>query len=265
MNYFEHLRSLESLPLVEKQRRKDELIRTAPGSQWPDGMPASIDPKLVLVGVSYGNAPNREAEEARKEARRTGGDYFYSAPCVIKPDNSHFCYPDSTRYWDKLRHLSESFFKRHWPWPSITENQAISLTTHLNLGTGSAGSATRLDVEEPYVRWVSRLLNEIHSPDLVILFGYRILQNNEVYLWWNHDSGLPVNWRRPDKTHGFSSYTKGHLTFREWSVRNSNRHLMRLVIWPNHPSRPPLSDWSIWENSVNQYMDKYANQVNGAS
>jgi hypothetical protein len=263
MNYLDHLSFLESLTPEEKEGSKNELIKTTP-QEWPDGMPASIDPKLVLVGVSFGNAPNREAEEARKESRKKGADYFYSAPCVVKPDNSFFYYPDRVGYWNKLRYLSYSFFKRHCP--SITEKQAISLTTHLNLGTGSAGSATKLDVEKPYVKWVSRLLNDIHSPDLVVLFGLnRILQDDEIYLWWNHESGLPVNWKQPDKTQGFSSYTKGNLTFREWSVRNSKRHLMRLVTWPNHPSRPPFSDWSIWEKSVNEYMDKYANRVNGAS
>ncbi|GEM_PF-7067623 len=256
MDYLEHLRFLESLTPEENEKIINGLVNTAPDSQWPDGMPASIDPKLVLIGVSYGNAPNREAEESRKE----NGDYFHSAPCAVKHENSHFYYPDTRRYWEKLRYLSHSFFKRHCP--NITENQAISLTTHVNLGTGSAGFATKKDVEELYVKWVSKLLNKIHSPDLVILFGLNgILKDDEISDWWNSEYGLLVNWKKPDNTQSFSSYTVRNLTFREWSVRNSMNHPIRLVIWPNHPSRAPFSDLSIWEQSVNEYMDKYANQA----
>jgi hypothetical protein len=256
MNYLEHLRFLESLTPEENERIMNGLVNTTPDSQWPDGMPASIDPKLVLIGVSYGNSPSVEAEKSHKE----GGDYFHSAPCVVKPENSHFYYPDTRRYWNKLRYLSHSFFKRNCP--NITENQAISLTTHVNLGTDSAGLATKKDVEEQYVKWVSTLLNETHSPDLVILFGLnRILKDDEISSWWNNESGLPVNWKKPDNTQSFSSYTVRNLTFREWSVRNSMNHPIRLVIWPNHPSRAPFSDLSIWEQSVNEYMDKYANQA----
>jgi hypothetical protein len=147
MNYLDHLSYLESLKPEDKVKLKDELILSTPESVWPDGMPASLDPKLVLVGVSYGNAPNHEAEELRKES----GDYFSSDPCALKTEKSHFYYPDARHYWIKLRYLSHSFFTRHCP--AITEIQAISLTTHVNLGTGSAGCATKKDVEKPYVKW----------------------------------------------------------------------------------------------------------------
>jgi hypothetical protein len=254
MDYLEHLRFLESLTPEENEKIISRLVNTAPDSQWPDGMPASIDPKLVLIGVSYGNAPNREVEELRKE----GSDYFHSAPCTVKPENSHFYYPDTRSYWNKLRYLSHSFFKRNCP--NITENQAISLTTHVNLGTDSAGLATKRDVQEQYVKWVSTLLNQTHSPDLVVLFGLNnILKDDEVSSWWNNETGLSINWKKPDNTPNFSSYAVKKLTFREWSVRNSMNHRIRLVIWPNHPSRAPFSDLNIWKQSVNEYMDKYDN------
>ncbi len=258
MNYIEHLRSLESLTPIENERIINGLVNTTPDSQWPDGMPASIDPKLVLIGVSYGNSPSIEAEKSHEE----GGDYFYSIPCVVKPENSHFYYPDTRRYWNKLRYLSHSFFKRNCP--SITENQAISLTTHVNLGTDSAGLATKKDVEEVYVKWVSTLLNETHSPDLVILFGLNtILSDDEISGWWNTESGLPVNWKKPDNIKDFSSYSVRNLIFREWSVTNSMNHSIRLVIWPNHPSRPPFTDLTIWEQSVDEYMDYFTYQPHG--
>jgi hypothetical protein len=254
MNYLDHLSYLESLKPKDKVKLKDELILSTPESVWPDGMPASLDPKLILVGVSPGNAPNYEAEELRKES----SDYCYSEPRAIKTENSHFFYPDARHYWIKLRYLSLSFFKRYHP--EITEIQALSLTTHVNLGTGSAGCATKKDVEEDYVNWVSKLLNEIHSPDLVVFFGLNsILKDDEISKWWN-ESGLPVDWKNPINTLKFNGYEKINYYFREWSVKNSKNHPIRLVIWPNHPSRPPFSDLSIWKQSVNEYLDNYVNE-----
>lgn len=254
MNYLDHLSSVESLKPEEEAKLKNDLIQLTPDKVWPDGMPASIDPKLVLIGVSPGNAPNYEAEELRKKSP----DNYYSEPCAIKTDHSHFYYPDARNYWVKLRYLTHSYFKRYHP--EITETQAISLATHVNLGTGSAGSATKKDVEEAYVKWVSDLLNETHSPDLVVLFGLNnILKDDDISGWWN-ESGLPINWNNPTNTFRFNGYNQINYHFREWSVKNSKNHPIRLVIWPNHPSRPPFSDLSIWKQSVNEYLDNYVNE-----
>lgn len=250
MDHIQHLQNLKAMSVEEIEKCKNALLNTTPELLWPDGMPASIDPKLLLIGVSYGNSPSIEVEEHREE----GGSYFFSDPCVIKPNNSHFYYPDTRNYWKKLRYLSHSFFKKKSP--AITENEAISLTTHLNLGTGSAGLATKKDVDELYVKWVSRLLNEVHSPDLVIFFGLKnILSDDETSGWWNHELGLKVSWRNPDKISSFLGFTERIYKYREWSAINSNGHIIRLVIWPNHPSRPPFADNGIWEQSVNDYIN----------
>ncbi|SFM40074.1 hypothetical protein [Nitrosomonas communis] len=243
MNYLNHLYSLDSLPLEEKERRKNELIETTPEKLWPDGMPASIDPKIVLIGVSYGNSPNPEAEKSRKN-----GFDFYSEPCVIKPKNSYFYYPDARGYWEKLRYLSHSFCQKNCP--TITIDEALSLTTHINLGTDSAGAATKYDVEKPYVQWASRLLNNIHNPDLVVLFGLKkIMKDKEVSQWWNHESGLKIDWNKPEKEKFFINYR-----FSLWDLYNSNNHRIRLVLWPNHPSRHPFANLDIWKESVNEFL-----------
>lgn len=94
---------------------------------------------------------------------------FISTPTVHKPSNSHFYYPDTSRYWEKLRYLAHQYFLKENE--EITENVAISSCSHFNLGTGDAGSATKHDVEEDVVKWVSILLDRIHKPELGILFG----------------------------------------------------------------------------------------------
>src|SRR5438067_1940160 len=117
-------------------------------------MPASVDPKLILVGVSPGNSPN--AVDTRR---------CYSEPRVEKDKDSHFYYRDSSGYWDKLRYLTSAFFM------GLSELEAVSLCSHFNLATASSGDAAGVRAERDIVAWVSSLLNAVHKPDLIVFFG----------------------------------------------------------------------------------------------
>jgi hypothetical protein len=159
MTYKQHLEALKALPPAEQLLRIEALCAKSPRASWPYGMPASIDPKLVLVGVSPGNSPGRGA-----------GKDWISRPTIEKDrKRSHFYYPDSANYWRKLRYLADAFFCREGT--DLSENDAVSLCTHFNLGTGSAGQASKKNVERDIIEWVSRLLNADHNPDLVVMFG----------------------------------------------------------------------------------------------
>ena len=189
----------------EIERKTRVLLEGSPFSDWPCGMPASIDPELAFIGVSPGNSPMLE------QPKPSGSDQeqpqFVSAPTINKPSNSHFYYPDTSKYWQKLRYLAHQYFLSENK--NINEHSAISRCSHFNLGTGNAGSATKYDVEEGVVKWVSRLLNTIHKPKLVILFGLKgILSDHEVSSWWNHGQGLKITWSSPDRERVLRGYTQ---------------------------------------------------------
>lgn len=250
----DHLENLRALSPAERDRRIQELLNTLPprlARRWPHGMPASIDPKLVLIGVSPGNAPAPH-DDGGPTTR------YVSTPTVDKPADSHFYYPDTRGYTCKLRLLALEYFRRNGT--VCSEPEALAPTTHFNLGLGSAGRAGRGSIEPDIIRWVSRILNTVHRPDLVVMFGlWGILQDEEIARWWN-EGGLTVDWRTPCQTWPFNGQPT--YRYREWAVHNELGHGFRIVIWPNHPSRPPFTrDLAMWRLSAREYLDHLASDM----
>lgn len=249
-NYLEHLKWLKSLSTAEVEKKANQLVATTPEGVWPDGFPASIDPKLLLIGVSYGNSPEKKVDDKYQNGKK----HYKSRPCAIKDQDSHFYYKDTSHYWEKLRYLSLSYF-RHF-YKTFSEIDAISLTTSINLGTGSDGKATVANVEEEYVKWASKLINYIYNPDIVVLFGLWGIfkENEEVRQWWNHKSGIKIDWENPGyPPHEFNVNGRNY-KYRVWSVTNSNGHQIKVVTWPNHPSRHPFRNIEWWKKSVDQFI-----------
>jgi hypothetical protein len=70
---------------------------------------------------------------------------YTSLPTAVTPENSHYYYPDTKRYTEKIRYLARGFCLAEGTVSS--ERDALSISSHLNLGTGRAGQATTGDVE----------------------------------------------------------------------------------------------------------------------
>ncbi len=131
------------------------------------------------------------------------------------------------------------------------------MSSHFNLGLGSTGRASKSDVDPQYINWVSTLLNQKLKPDLVVLFGLKsILKDNLVSNSWNAGSGLQIDdWSKPNKSLDFiDTETQQKYSFSEWVVTNELGHSFKVVLWPNHPSRPPFSDMEKWKKAVRQYV-----------
>jgi len=159
ITYRHHVAAIAKLGTDERARILARLLRGCPETTWPDGMPCSLDPKLVLIGVSPGNSPGNSSSCVR----------YVGELSTSIDTTSNFYYPDARRYWDKVRYLASAFVSHHDR--TVSETDALLVTSHFNLGVGSAWTATTAAVEEPYVRWVSGLLNNVLKPDLVVLFG----------------------------------------------------------------------------------------------
>ena len=240
-----HLRRIKKLPNSEISARIKRLLAGSPFTTWPLGMPSSLDPKLVIIGVSPGNSPGTNV----------AADDYCSAPSKVISPKSNYFYPDSKSYWKKIRTMARGYFLRSDA--SISVEDALLATSHLNLGTGSAGTATKGDVDYAVIRWVSGLLNSLYKPDVVVLLGLKsIMDDGEVYAAWNHSNGLAINWRRPDLETPFTAYSKATYRFREWRVERPDSHRVRVIMWPNHPSRVPFSDMNMWEKSIEEFNRK---------
>ena len=232
----------------EDKVRTKQLLEGSPFTEWPPGMPMVPYPELVFIGVSPGNSP---AENQGPDSDESGNMIEYvSYSSEVIPKNSFFYYPDSMHYWEKLRYFAHQYFLQKNP--DITEGEALSRSAHLNLGTGSAGSASPDAVEKDVVNWVSKLLNTQICPKLVVMFGLKSIIKKKAS-WWNHEDGLHINWNRPDRRITFPVKNKNY-SYEEWRSRSGNNNTFNVVLWPNHPSRYPLTDFEIWRRSVDDYL-----------
>lgn len=244
-------RLLAATALDEPSRQGilDALALSAPYRPWPRGMPTSVNPLLVVVGVSPGNSPRIDGEAFLPDYTPT---FATPAPGLWYPDRSH--------YWEKVRALSTEIV-RIWD-PALAEVDCLALTGHLNLGVGMFGSASRNAVELPVVRWVSSVLFSQLRPRIVIGLGLTGLllgaQGGTIRDAWN-EGGLAVDWRRPDIMEA------GGYRYRLWLAHRNDGDPVQFVIWPNHPSRAPFGGrgavGSRWHDAVVAAKPWIAQQV----
>lgn len=201
-------------------------------------MPTSVNPLLVLVGVSPGNSPRVEGDAFLPDYIPT---FATTAP--------GFWYADRSHYWEKVRVLSTEIL-RIWD-PTLTEGDCLALTGHLNLGVGMFGSASHAAIELPVVRWVSSLLFHHLRPRIVIGLGLTGLlldaAGGPIREAWNA-GGLAVDWQRPEIKEA------GGYRYRLWLAHRDDGDPVQIVIWPNHPSRAPFGGGgavgSRWHDAV---------------
>jgi len=130
-----------------KKLTVQELVNTFPRSKWPHGMPASTDSKLIIIGVSYGNSSTVGGVDVHEQFTQTD-----PSPTDGTKTHQDFFYPDSRNYWKKVRMLATKFMGINNP--GISENNALKKCSHFNLGLGSAGTATKRDVDNDIVAWL---------------------------------------------------------------------------------------------------------------
>lgn len=216
---------------------------------WPFGMPSSAMPLVVAIGVSPGDSPRDEDKNSRTH-RTAGCPPSFGEPAGDK--RLGFYYKDKKYYWDKVRFLCWQMLKEFDS--TISEIDAISVSGHLNLGTGRNGKASELAIENDIVWWISYLLRSVFQPRIVILFGLKkILELKRVSNLWNHKDGLQIDWQKP---HYHYPLTSQSYKYRIWNVQNSVFDNMLVVLWPNHPSRPPFAgsaDNPKWSKSINEF------------
>ncbi len=228
MSPLQRLKFLRSRSQKEQKMILDHLVEGCPIRPWPFGMPSSAAPHVVLLGVSPGNRPRPEDRGFNTDGQAT------EPPTFGKPHGGFF-YDDPGRYWQKASDLSRFLVLRDEP--SLTGDDAVALSSHLNLGTGQFGQAGEQAIEDNILVWVSRLLNSKFSAKVVVCFGlHRILTNKRYNSLWNRNGGLSIDWTQPSAVQDFDSYR-----FRLWAIQRADGGRMAVIMWPNHPSRHPFS------------------------
>ena len=133
--------------------------RAVPG--WPYGSATSINPLLVILGPSPGNSPRR------------GDHHFvtrgpFDPPTAGKPHPGVF-YPDTTGYWDKVKVLARTLLD---PDGSLGDD-ALALLGTMNLSTAASGSASDVQIDDSFARWVLETIRDGLRPRVLVLLGLR--------------------------------------------------------------------------------------------
>lgn len=245
------LEAARKMSQEEQNAIVEELCLTSPIKPWPYGMPTSVNPIVVIVGVSPGNSPDpndREVCEAIKNNQKLSSIKF-PKPTIGTP-HERIYYRDTTKYWDKTRELCVAVVKKYDK--TLSEKECLSLSGHLNLGLGAFGTANATSVEYPIIKWVSNILYSYLSPRIVILFGLKGIfsKDKNCLEAWNHTSGLKINWMKPSKETKLVGYK---YKFSVWDSMRADKELAKIVMWPNHPSRHPFTDRGEWTKAIEQF------------
>lgn len=245
---------LQQLRALDPKQRKALLKRVTVGvpiKPWPYGMPSSAAPYVILLGVSPGNGLLPE-----DRGMETKGRAWPNEPTIGKVDGG-FDYKDQRKYWTKASDLCAFLVKRDAP--NMTERDAVALSSHLNLGTGQYGVASNAAIEAKIVKWVATQLYSRFEAKVVVCFGLwglmRKPHHNEL---WKSSGGLPLDWQNPDATSSFRN-----LSFRLWKTERADGQPVAVLMWPNHPSRPPFaggperSSWQAAKRHADKFLKKH--------
>lgn len=230
------LAQARSLTTTDRARLLETLAEGSPYKPWPRGMPSSVNPLLVVVGVSPGNSPSGAS-----------GPFLADYTPVFGVPAPGFSYADSSYYWEKVRLLSTSLL-RVWD-RTLSDDDCIALTGHLNFGIGMFGVASKSAVELEVVTWVSAVLQRLR-PRLVVglgLVGFLTdRKDDSVRRAWA-EGGLAVDWLAPTLVTGRA------FRFRHYTS-SSRGERIDLTLWHNHPSKVPFGGrprpGGQWETSV---------------
>jgi hypothetical protein len=219
---------------------------TAPMQPWPYGMPTSVNPFVVFLGPSPGNSPIAgDAAYVTREPQ--------ALPTAGVPYPGIY-YRDPKRYFERIRELGTNIVRHHAP--RISDQDAHALLGQLNLGTGAFGEAANAPLDPVYCRWVPDLLLDHLRPVYVVLLGLATILTGAVGRLFDPANRLNIDWKKPDLTFDFASYEAAHYRYRIWRRRATHGQPIHLVLWPQHPSRSPMTNAEHWRQSGVEFLAK---------
>jgi hypothetical protein len=215
----------------------------APMQPWPYGMPSPINPFVVFLGPSPGNSP-----PVGDSVHRTCDPYELPTAGNAHPG---LFVEDGRQYWHRIREMGSMLIRAHVP--AISEQQSHTLIGQLNLGTGQFGQAANAPFEPEYCRWVPEVVLDYLRPSYVIMLGLasRLSKPNAGF---DPLRRLGINWKDADDHFPLAAYKGSRYMFRLWHRERPDGRSVRFVLWPQHPSRPPMTNGFIWTESAREFI-----------
>jgi hypothetical protein len=107
-------------------------------------------------------------------------------------------------------------------------------------------------MEADYYRWVPDAILDHLRPSCAILLGLKSILTGS----GNFDPAnrLGINWRKPDESFPFIGYARAKYSFRVWHRMRPDGKRIQFVLWPQHPSRAPMTNPNRWRESVREFV-----------
>ena len=250
---FERLEAARMLSTAEQKALLDTLVEASPAMpKWPFGMPTSINPYVVILGVSPG---------ARGDDNECSP---YDPPTIGEP---HHCFGGeftkpgekwenaaAIRYWQKVRELCVQILQSINP--TLKPSDCIAISGHLNLGTAQEGTAGEHALNPKIVEWIPDVIVNSLRPRVLVLFGLKGLLATSKIIQdaFRKNAALAKVVDGKPEIVPFKFQTKSEYRFRIWEVEKPDGGKMSIVLWPNHPSRVPFRNGEAWQEAIKQFI-----------
>ena len=240
----ERLLAARSLGDEELERLQRELCRGCPVEPWPYGNATTVNPLLVTLGASPGASPSADDPGV--------------GPLELPPAGAmhpHAIYEDGRGFWRKVRLLARELLTVG----SATEADAYALFGNMNLSPVRSGSASEVQVEERFAAWVVETVRDRLRPRFLVCLGLKARRNGPgrdlAALLERSFSDFCAD--RPHAAHGFE-HGSTRYEFSEWDVIGPLGNAVKVVHWPQHPSRPPFGKFAVWERACREFAGRHA-------
>lgn len=233
----ERLLAARQAPKADQVELQQWVSSGCPVAAWPYGMPTVINPKVIVLGPSPGNSPATGQNAAAPPPSYDPPSFGESHPKLF--------YPDSRGFFVKVRQLCSGILGARY---GLAERDALALSGMMNLDIGQFGNASDVQYDARLVQWVLSTIHQKLRPDYLICLG---LKSRIGDILPSLSPELDV--RRPHRSLGFNAYSRRALRYQEWTVSRDDGGSMRVVLWPQHPSRAPFSNPLLWQASIDEY------------
>ena len=206
---------------------------------WPYGNATSINPLLVTLGPSPGGSPNLSAPDP------AGNPLELPTAGVRHP---HTNYEDGKNYWGKIRRLAHTVVQSG----TTSREDSYALFGNMNLDPSRSGQASNVRIDERFARWVLRTIRDGLRPRFLIGFGLKGKPETMELL----AQVFKIDAVKPQE-YPLAGYQEKRLVFREWNCEGSAGNSIKLVLWPQHPSRAPFTNPEIWRNACQEFVDRH--------
>lgn len=219
----------------------EDLSDGCPLAVWPYGNATSINPLIVTLGPSPGGSPDRGvADPAGKPlALPTAG--------VRHP---HTTYEDRKGFWRKIRWLARAVVQSG----TTSSEDSYALFGNMNLDPNRSGKASDVRVDPVFGEWVLRTIRDKLRPRFMICLGLKGKPDAVKLLSQAFDEFDPA---RPHAEFALECYRRSRYVFQEWDCVGSGGNRIKLVLWPQHPSRSPFTNLETWRGACREFSDRH--------